>query len=321
MANVSATATTWNCPNYVGELFLIGANKTPFLNMIGGLSGAGVRTVKDFQFPLAQTYALETASQPSVTENQSKTVPTATTYVRSVDYNTCQIFHEAVSVTYAKQSVPGQITADPTTGIIDQTQNQPVQNERDFQINTSLRQVAVDAEKTFLEGTYQQATDADTAPKSRGIVSGISSNAVNASSAQLSRTLMNTLVQTMAENGSEFRRPVIFTGVYQVQKLSEIYGLAERSRRFGGVAINVILLDIIGEVEVVWAPKLTTSTLLLADLAVCHPVFLPVPEKGVLFYEELDGGGAVELGQIYGQIGLDYGPEEFHGKITSLATS
>ena len=45
------------------------------------------------------------------------------------------------------------------------------------------------------------------------------------------------------------------------------------------------------------------------------------PGKGVLFYEELSKTGASEKGQIYGQLGLDYGPEEFHGKITGLATS
>lgn len=321
MSNVSGTATSWNCPNFVGALYLIGANRTPFLNMIGGLSGAGVRTVGDFQFAVAQTYALESAAQPAITENTAKTVPTATSYVRSVDYNTCQIFHEAVEVTYAKQSVRGQVTADPTTGLIDNLEGQPVQNERDFQIATQLRQIAVDVEKTFLEGTYQQATDADTAPKNRGIVTAISTNSVGASSATLSRTLMNSLIQEMAENGAEFRQPVIFCSAFQVQKLSEIYGIAERSRTIGGVAVVSILMDIIGMVDVIWTPKITTSTLLIADVAVCKPVFLPVPGKGVLFYEELDGGGAVELGQIYGQLGLDYGPEEFHGKITSLATS
>jgi len=50
-------------------------------------------------------------------------------------------------------------------------------------------------------------------------------------------------------------------------------------------------------------------------------VFLEKPGKGVLFYEELDSGGAAEKGHVYGQIGLDYGPEEFHGTITGLATS
>lgn len=56
-------------------------------------------------------------------------------------------------------------------------------------------------------------------------------------------------------------------------------------------------------------------------MAFCSPVFLPVPGKGVLFYEELSKTGAAEEGQIYGQLGLDYGPEEYHGTITGLATS
>ena len=70
---------------------------------------------------------------------------------------------------------------------------------------------------------------------------------------------------------------------------------------------------------VVWAPNVPAATLLIADLDVCHPVFLPVPGKGVLFYEELAKTGAAETGQVYGQLGIDYGPEEFHGKIINLA--
>jgi hypothetical protein len=43
MANTNNPATVWNCPNYTGELYLIGANQTPFLNLIGGLQGGMVR--------------------------------------------------------------------------------------------------------------------------------------------------------------------------------------------------------------------------------------------------------------------------------------
>jgi hypothetical protein len=49
------------------------------------------------------------------------------------------------------------------------------------------------------------------------------------------------------------------------------------------------------------------------------PVFVPVPGKGYLFYEELAKKGAAEEGQLYGQIGLYYGPEAAHGKIIGLA--
>jgi hypothetical protein len=222
-------------------------------------------------------------------------------------------------VSYAKQSVIGQITADGTTGKADQGL-QPVQNERDFQIQAAMRQIALDVEYTFLNGTYQQATSAAVAAKTRGVVTACTTSAVNASSAALSRPLMDQLLRTMAAAGAEFLNPVILCNAFQKQKISEIYGYAPQDRNIGGFNIKQIETDfaILG---VMWAPQMTTSVLAVIDLAFCNPVFLPVPEKGVLFYEELSRTGASEKGQIYGQIGLDYGPEEMHGKLTALATS
>lgn len=320
MANTNAAATSWNCPNYTGELFLIGANQTPFLNMIGGLQGGATRVCADFQFPLAQPWALEAAAQPAVTETASMTAPTAWTYVRDQDVNTVQIFHRAVTVSYAKQSVVGQITADGTTGLADRNDPQPVQNELDFQISAHMRQIAVNAEYTFLNGTYQQATSAAVAAKTRGIITACTTNTVDASSADLSKALIDQLLRTMAGNGAEFSNAVIFVNALNKQRLSEIYAYAPTSRNVGGYNINQIETDF-AVLGVVWAPHVPAATLLVADLAYCSPVFLPVPGKGVLFYEELSKTGASENGQIYGQIGVDYGPEEYHGTITSLSTS
>ena len=317
--NVNAIGTSWNCPNYTGELYMIGANQTPFLNMIGGLDPSGmVRMVSAFEFPLAQPYSLEAASQPAVTETDSLTAPTPWTYVRGQDTNTVQIFHRSVTISYAKQSVVGSIVADATTGLVDKNQQQPVMNEKDFQIATHLRQIAVNADYTFLNGAYQKATSAAVAAKSRGIITACVSNSVNASSAALSKTLFNQLVRTMAASGAEFRNPVVFVNAFQKQKLSDIFGFAPADRNVGGMNISEIETDF-AKFGVVWAPNVPAATLLIADLDVCHPVFLPVPGKGVLFYEELAKTGAAETGQVYGQLGIDYGPEEFHGKIINLA--
>lgn len=320
MANTNATATIWNCPNYTGELYLIGANQTPFLNMIGGLQGSTVKTVSSFEYPLAQPWALEAAEQPAVTETASLTAPNPWTYVRGQDTNTVQIFHRSVTVSYAKMSNTGAVKADATTGLVDKNEQQGVQNEKDFQITAHMRQIAVNADYTFLNGTYQKATDAGTAAKTRGIITACVTNSVNANSAALSRPLVNELIRTMAANGAEFMNPVIFCNAFQKQKISEIYGFAPADRNIGGMNISEIETDF-AKIGVVWAPNVPAATLLIADLAVCSPVFLPVPNKGVLFYEELSKTGAAEKGQIYGQIGIDYGPEEYHGKITSLATS
>lgn len=320
MANVNAAGTSWNCPNYTGELYLIGANQTPFLNMIGGLQGAGIRTVTSFEYPLAQPYELEAAAQPDISETASLTAPTPWTYVRGQDTNTCQIFHRSVSISYAKQSVAGAITADATTGLVDKNELQPVQNEKDFQIGAHLRQISVNADYTYLNGAYQKATNAGVSAKTRGIITACVTNTVDASNTLLSRIMFNELIRNMATNGAQFQNPVIFVNAFQKQQITEIFGYAPEDRNVGGMNIKQIETDF-AQFGVIWAPNVPAATLLIADLAVCYPVFLPVPGKGVLFYEELSKTGAAEKGQIYGQIGLDYGPEEYHGTITNLKTT
>ena len=319
MANTNNPATMWNCLNYVGELYLLGANATPFLNMIGGLTGGRIWTVNSLEFPVAQPWALEAASQPAIDETTSTTAPTAWTYVRGRDVNTCQIYQRSISVSYVKQSVTGveegfTTTAQTMLGV------QPVQNEKDFQIAAAMKQIAVDVEYTFLVGSYQLAINAGVAAKTRGIATACTTNTVAAGAAQLTKTHVDTLLRTMAGSGAVFNNMVLFCNAYQKQKLSDIYGYAPEDRNVGGVNIKQIETDF-AMLGIVWAPKLTTSTILVADLSVCRPVFAPVPDKGVLFYEELAKVGASEKGQIYGQIGLDYGPEEYHGTITGLATS
>ena len=325
MANVTAATTEWNAPNYTGELYLVGANQTPFLNMIGGLSGGSVRTVADLEFTMAQPYALEPASQPEISETDSRTAPTPTTYVTSQDRNTCQLYQESVDISYLKQSVTGQIRVDEIStlgyGFGDITEGgSKGADEKAFQINTNLRQIAVDVEYTFLQGVYQQATSAGVAAKTRGIITGTTTNAVAASSADLEKAMIDELMRTMASSGAEFRLPVFFVNALQKQRLTAIYGYAPADFNVGGINITQLETDF-ARVGVVYAPQMPTDTLLCADLAICHPVFLPVPGRGVLFYEERAKDGAAEKGHIYGQIGLDYGAEEFHGKITGLSTS
>lgn len=322
MANdTSNIAGTWNCPNFIGELFLIGANKTPFLNMIGGLQQGG-KMISSFEFDVAQPYALEAASQPAVDETTSLTAPSPVTYVREQDTNTCQIYHRKVGASYAKLATSKSVSVvagGAGTFFVDLSQAQTrVASELDFQIDAHLRQIAIQVEYVFLRGTYQRATSVATAAKTRGIVTACSTNSVNASSAALTTTLIDQLVRTMAGNGAEFGQPVIFANAFLVQKISALYGFAPEDRNVGGVAVKRIVTDFC-EIDVVWAPQMDTNTILLADMSVCKPVFCEVPEKGLLFYEELGKTGAAETGQIYGIIGLDYGPEEYHGKLINVA--
>lgn len=314
-----AAGTVWNLPNYVGELFEIGATQTPFLNLIGGLSGSG-KVSSSFLFPVAQPWSLNSASQASISETASLTAPTAVSYSRSQDVNTCQIIQQQVSVSYAKQSNFGQIVPYSAAQSLQAGGTNPVTNEKDFQIAAHLKQVALDTDYTFLNGAFQAATSSAVAAKSRGIITACSTNAVAAGSVALSKTLIDNLLRQMASNGAIFQNTVIFVNAFQKQALTNIYGYAPADRNMGGLNIKQIETDF-AELGIIWAPNVPTDTLLIADLSVVSPVFVPVPGKGVLFYEELAKTGASEKGQLYGQIGLDYGPEEYHGKITGLTTS
>ena len=66
---------------------------------------------------------------------------------------------------------------------------------------------------------------------------------------------------------------------------------------------------------------LPAGTALLVNFDVIRPIEQPVPGKGNFFRELLAKTGAGEKYQIFGQFGLDYANELYHGKITGLATT
>ncbi len=297
--------------NYLGDLFLIGANQTPFLNMIGGLNGG--KSSKSFQFPLAQPWALSSASQNTQSEATSAAAGTPTTITRAQDYNTTQIMKYDVSVSYSKQSTTGEFSGIQVIG------DQPVGDELAFQKTGQLRQMAIDVEYSFLQGTFTDVSAPATNQTTRGIIAGTTTNAVAASGATLSKDLIDELLRTQAAAGSQFVNPVVFVNAFNKQKLSDIYGYAPTDRNVGGVNIKTIETDF-AVLGVVYAPQMTTSALLIAEMSVCSPVFVPYNGQAVSFTDTAVTA-AQKGGFWFTQIGLDYGPEEYHGKITGLATS
>jgi len=314
MANVAA-GTVWNLPNYTGELITASPEKTPFLTMIGGLSGGGL-TTNNFEFPLNSYYAHETAAQPAITETDSLTAPTAISFVRDQQKNVTQIFHEQVSISYERISNQGRLSGINTAGKLN-----PVVSEKDFQIATALKHIARDVEFCFLQGAYQIATDAATANKMRGINAACvdESTTVGAGGKDLSKPLIDSLLVLMETYGADFENMVIFCSLFQKQKISDIYGFAPTDRNIGGLNINQVITDV-GSVGVVNTRFQASGVISLVDVAKCAPVFQPVPKKGNFFYEALAKTGAAEKGQIYGKCSLDYKAGWYHGTITGLAT-
>lgn len=318
MSNVTGAGTVWNAPNYVGELFLAGQNQTPFLNMIGGLNGG--KQVNAWEYAMDQNYSLEAvSSQQAITETQSLTAPTPITYVRAQDVNTCQIYRQAISLSYAKMSNTGGLVP-VATGLMPAGQ-QPVISEKDFQIQAALKNIAVQVEYNFINGAYQQATNAATAAKTGGMLEVCATrNTVAAGTTDFSKALLDSLLAEMAGNGASFSNMVLFANAFQVQAISDVFGYAPDDRTVGGIAIKKIITDFC-EMGVVYTPKMPAGSILLANVGICAPVFLPVPGKGYLFYEDFGKTAAFEGGEVYGQIGLTSGYGYEHGSITGLTTS
>lgn len=310
---ISGQVTTYNQTNYVGELFNITPTETVFLSSIGGLNGArGIRAT-EFGF---QTEDLPAASQPAHLEGQD--APTATAQTRTAVTNVTQIFHESVEVSYSKQASIHQI-ASGFLGV------QPVTDEFQHQLNLKITKTARDLNYTFLRGTYAKPADNSSARKTRGMLSAVSTNAIAASGAALSKTMLQQLWRSMADNGALFRDMVMYLPSLQKQRVTDIYAYAPTDRNIGGVNIKQIETDF-GMIGVVFERHMPNDSILVAEMTVLQPVFTEIPDqaggfKGVFFYEELAKVGAAERGQLYGEIGLDHGPELYHGKITGLATS
>lgn len=330
--SITGTGDMWRLPNYDGQLFTAdavpgqaGNTGTPFLSMIGGLNGG--YDYGNLEFPLSAEYDFPAAAQPAITETASVAGVTAREYVLDQTRNTCQIFQEAITLSYMKESMQNRMTAVEVStsglgylasGVVNEKGN-----EMAWQTTQALRKIARDLNYSMLNGSYQQATSAAVAAKMRGVISAVSSNTVAAGGATLTKAMVQELLRECADNssGQTFgNMPVFFVNSFNKQKLSDIYGYAPEDRNIGGVNIKVIETDF-GNVGVMYEPMVPAATILLAAVRACRPVFNPVPGKGRLFDEPLAKDGASSKRQLYGQIGIDYGPEWLHGTITNTATS
>lgn len=315
-ANVTGIGTTFNLPNFAGDLFTASPTQTPFLSMIGGLSG-GMKTDND-EFSTGLLYEFPDPVQPSISEQASVTAPEATAIVREQKTNVTQIFHESIAITYAKMANRGKLTGLNTAG----AQANPT-SELDWQIAQRLKKIARDVEYTFLNGTFAKAGAVDEPNKTRGMLELCSTGTtIDAGNATLTIDLLKQLFKAMADAGAQFGNMVLFCGSTQKQRITNLYEAqvgynTPATRSVGGMNIQKLETDFF-EMGICYDPFMPPTALMIADVSVCAPVFQDVPGKGVLFLEDLAKTGAAEKKQIYGEIGLAHGPAFLHGSITNL---
>lgn len=324
MSGITGQGTTFNLPNYVGELFSITPADTPFLSMIGGLTGGKPTSSALFQW---QSYDLRNPSETNQAL-EGANAPTAQARVRANINNVTEIHHEAVEVSYSKQTYSGQYasTGSSHAGAVGIAGSNPVTDEVAWQVEQRLKEIARDVEWSFLRGTFNNPSTNASARRTRGMLEAVTSNVINANNAPLTEDMLLDAMQLAWENGGimQDETRTLFCNGGQKRKLTDIFITAknyqELSRNVAGVNVTTIETDF-GRVNIALNRHMPTDAILIASVEECYPVFGEVPGKGFLFVEDLAKVGSADRKQVYGEIGLEYGLETHHAKIYDLNTT
>ena len=284
--------------------------------MIGGKT----KYTNSVEFVLGQEYASEDGDIPNISETGSLTAPDPSYITRSQNTNVTQIFQDSVAISYAKMSNMGTLAGANIAGQVANPQN-----ELDFQVANKMRKMSRSIEKTFIQGTYNKAATDAQVNKTRGMNAAITTNVVAAGNKPLDIWLVNELVQKIDDANGDISNLTLWVNNVQ---LNQIVGNAVemgvevgefRSNEFG-IQVRDLLLPT-ATVHIAQGQFIPSGTAFLFNFDAIAPVEQPTPGKGNFFLEELSKTGAGEKYQIFGQIGLDYGNELLHGKITGLTTT
>lgn len=308
-------ATSFGVLNYSGMLFNKGNTRTPLSAIIGGRA----KTTNHVEFVTGQEYtAGGDGSQPEISENASLTAPDASVVTREQKTNVTQIFQESVGISYAKQSNMGTLAG---VNIANQQAN-PV-NELDFQVAAKIQKINRDIEYTFINGVFNKATSDATVNKTRGLIPAITTNVTAMGNKPLGLWDIADMVKKIYGANAPTDGLCLWCDaitLFQINADAVQNGLTviPAAREINGIALSSVVTPI-GVVYLYLGECLPSGTALLLNLDVIAPVYQPVPGKGNFFLEQLAKVGAGEKYQLFGQIGLDHGPEWYHGKFTGIS--
>jgi hypothetical protein len=302
---------------YSGLLYDKKNEQTPLLNAMVGRD----KIIQSNEFVLSQDYETEDGTIPAISEQASLTAPTATFVTRTQNTNVTQIFHEKLSISYAKMSNANQLA-----GLNLANAEANPQNELDFQIAAKMTKIAKQIENSFINGVYARATTSAVAAQTRGLLDAITVNVVAPTGTPaLDIWLVNEVMEKIVANGGMIDGLALVVGGVQLNQLNGSavengLTIAPATRNENGINVRKLVVPM-GEISIILDNYVPAGKALVANVDKLSAVHQPVPGKGNFFYEVLAKNGASEEGQIYGQLGLDYTNELLHGKITGLATT
>jgi len=327
---VNDVLTNFNGPNYHGLLHKSSPEETPFKSLIMGVqadTGGGSVIVGDMtgrarEFEW-QFYSLR---EPSATRQRVDGFKnlSAENRIRESVSNIIQTHTESYEVAFERMAQTGQFD-----GLnVDQGPN-PVLDELGWQGVQALTQVNLDQELSLLYSTYNKPANNTQAARTRGIDEAIVTNVTDAGGGELTwATLTSAMKGAVEVNGKAVGEGMVaMMNTDQMEQISSEFAsknLAPRDREIYGVNVQTVATPF-GPVNFLYNRHVTQGTVFLLNpikLRTWHR-FVPPHEDipgGITFSYTLARAGNATEKAIYSSIGLEYGLEKNHAKITGLAT-
>lgn len=321
---VNGMVTSYDLPNYVGDLFRKRTQANAFIRLIGGLAG-GIRLVAHWEFPLGVEFEIPDGSQKARLEGAA---PVKSAIGTAQTTQVSQIFQEGVELTYTAQSQQAPIAG--LAVIPGVSSNGSVNNPKslDWQIQRKLDLIQNDLNYSMLLGAYTKPADNTTARGMRGLSTAIVTNAFALGVDPYDKAWVVGKLREMLDNqmftmGSEL---FVMGSAFQLEKLANFFvttseSAPPQSRTVVGLQVRTIV-TMWATLHLVHEPIVPAAEIHFVQPQFCRPVAFPTVTngvaKGILFAEPLAKTGSSDSYQLYGEWSIDYTSEEFHAKFTGL---
>jgi hypothetical protein len=312
-----AQVTTYAVVNYGGRVFKLLRKNLALLKAVGFLRNGYINPLSSYLFENTTYDNSAAAAQKSNLEGQDADKKTTTT--RSNVSNVLEIFHEDIDVSYTKQGAMAMMASDSVAN------QSSVGAELPFQLQGAVDGFMEQVSKAFISGEYDLGSSS-TPRRTRGLLPSITTNVVTADAGSgaadsFSRDYFEEMVLAWFENGGSLTgNAVILCSGLQKLWIDRIYGKPEDSRTVAGTNLQVVSTPL-GDFPIMIDHHMPKDVISLTNLDMLQVNGLFIPNKGIIFEEELAKTGASDKTQLYGELGLDSGDETAHAKLENLVTT
>lgn len=323
---VSEVLTNFNGPNFHGILHKASPEETPFFTLISGAQGGpgnGAVQVGDARTFEWQTAALRT---PSATRQlvDAADAPSPQNRKRLNVYNVIQTHTDTYEVGFERMAQTGQFDGQN----VNQGPN-PVTDELGWQGRQRMVEQKLDMELSLLYSTRHVPSDNQTPARTGGLDEAITTNVLAADGANLGWDLCVTALKAVVDVGGPIGEgKVLMANSDQIAQISAelaTKNLAPRDRTIYGVNVQTVVTPF-GNLNILFNRHVNQG-----EAFVISPDHFRLWSRFITPHEDIPGGISFSytLGRegnrttkaLYNSIGLEYGLEKAHAKITGLAVT